>query len=133
MSEYCKNCFELAEKLTKKERECKTLKSQLDFAVRQKERFEQQCEALKSEGFTRESLITEQENEIDELRQECEELKGKYEEIKEDRYNLNMEMYTFDRYRKALEEIEKFTKKHCDYWCEHQILDIINKVKGDNR
>lgn len=79
MSEYCKNCFELAEKLTKKERECNTLKSQLDFAVRQKERFEQQCEALKSEGFTRESLITEQENEIDELKHENEELK---EEVK---------------------------------------------------
>lgn len=36
-----------------------------------------------------------------------------------------------DRYRKALEEIENFTKKHCDYWCEHhRILDIINKAKG---
>lgn len=81
MNEYCKNCFELAEKLTKKKRECNTLKSQLDFAVRQKERFEQQCEALKSEGFTRESLITEQENEIDELRQECEELKTENEEL----------------------------------------------------
>lgn len=64
MSEYCKNCFELAEKLTKKERECNTLKSQLDFAVQQKECFEQLCEALKSEGFTRESLITEQEDEL---------------------------------------------------------------------
>lgn len=75
MNKYCKNCYELAEKLKQKEQECNTLKSQLDFAVRQKERFEQQCEALKSEGFTRESLITEQENEIDELRQECKELK----------------------------------------------------------
>lgn len=77
MNKYCKNCYELAEKLKQKEQECNTLKSQLDFAVRQKERFEQQCEALKSEGFTRESLITEQENEIDELKQENEELKEK--------------------------------------------------------
>lgn len=36
-----------------------------------------------------------------------------------------------DKYRKALEEIENFTKKHCDYWCEHhKILDIINEAKG---
>ena len=36
-----------------------------------------------------------------------------------------------DKYRKALEEIENFTKKHCDYWCErNKILDIINKAKG---
>lgn len=68
------------------------------------------------------------------------ELKEKYEEIKEDRYNLNMEMYTFDRYRKALDEIEKYIKKYeCDN-CEdyvfgcgdcgtpRDILDILNKA-----
>lgn len=36
-----------------------------------------------------------------------------------------------EKYEKALEEIENFTKKHCDYWCErNKILDIINKAKG---
>ena len=35
------------------------------------------------------------------------------------------------RYRKALEEIEDFRKKHCDFLCEgNKILDIINKAKG---
>lgn len=38
----------------------------------------------------------------------------------------------FDRYLKALEEIEDFRKKHCDFWCEgNRILDIINKAKGE--
>ena len=38
-----------------------------------------------------------------------------------------------DRYRKALEEIEDFRKKHCDFLCEgNRILDIINKAKGEN-
>lgn len=146
MSEYCKNCFELAEKLTKKERECNTLKSQLDFAVRQKERFEQQCEALKSEGFTRESLITEQENEIDELKHENEELKERLVRTEEDlKYQcVDCMNVKSDRYRKALEEIEEELKE--DIYCESQecgcndseeclrctkdlILNIINKAK----
>ena len=71
------NC--LFKQLARKTQECDTLKSQLDFEVQQKE-----C-----------------------LEQECEELKEKYEEVKEDRYNLNMEMYVLDHYRKALEEIEE--------------------------
>lgn len=121
MNKYCKNCYELAEKLKQKEQECNTLKSQLDFAVRQKERFEQQCEALKSEGFTRESLITEQENEIDELRQECEELKKENQELRNSLSDSLMFRFTsqdkeVDRYRKALEEIE---------------LTIKNLEKGD--
>lgn len=48
-----------------------------------------------------------------------------------------------DRYRKALEEIEKIVNepcvedaqedcKHCDIWCEHKdILDIISRAKGE--
>ena len=43
--------------------------------------------------------------------QECESLKEKYEELKEDRYNLNIEMYVCDRYRKALNEIYPNCKK----------------------
>lgn len=68
--------------------------------------------------------------------QECEELKEKYEEIKEDRYNLNMEMYTLDRYRKALEEIDEFCITYSDNHDAYEtvykyILDIINKAKGE--
>ena len=37
-----------------------------------------------------------------------------------------------DRYLEALEEIEDFRKKHCDFLCEgNRILDIINKAKGE--
>lgn len=60
--------------------------------------------------------------------QECEEQENK---IKKLRKNLALEIESNTRYRKALEEIENFTKKHCDYWCEHhKILDIISKAKG---
>lgn len=35
-----------------------------------------------------------------------------------------------EKYEQALEEIENFTKKHCDFYCEHnRILDIISKAK----
>ena len=33
MSEYCKNCFELAEKLTKKEQECEELKRKVELMM----------------------------------------------------------------------------------------------------
>lgn len=39
-----------------------------------------------------------------------------------------------DCYRKALEEIEDFTKKHCDFWCSgNRVLDIINKAKREGK
>lgn len=37
MSEYCKNCYELAEKLQAKEQECEKLKKQLDKYLNQEE------------------------------------------------------------------------------------------------
>lgn len=59
--------------------------------------------------------------------QENEELKDK---IKKLRKNLALEIEANDRYRKALEEIEDFRKKHCDFLCEgNKILDIIKKIK----
>ena len=76
--------------------------------------------------------------------QECESLKEKYEELKEDRYNLNIEMYVCDRYRKALEEIEKQCKcygrsKYTQEFdreyggeLDTNILDIITKAKDGN-
>ena len=39
-----------------------------------------------------------------------------------------------DRYLEALEEIEDFRKKHCDFLCEgNRILYIINKAKGEGK
>ena len=72
------------------------------------------------------------------------ESKNNYEQLKEDYAELkleNKELYRIladlkearklkDSYRKALEAIENFTKKHCDFYCEHnRILDIISKAK----
>lgn len=68
----------------------------------------QECEELKSESFTRESLISMQEKDI-------------------------------DRYRKALEEIEKVCLEDTHTFADgtelrydslDEILDIINKAKG---
>lgn len=80
-------------------------KKQTEIFTEELARKTQECEALKSERFTRESLITEQENEIDELRQKCEGLRNivfyweQIDKIQEDK---------LDRYRKALENLEEF-------------------------
>ena len=118
-----------------------------DCYYKQLARKTQECEEIK-EKYEALKLENQEGYEIvAELKHECEELKEKYEEIKEDRYNLNMEMYTFDRYRKALEEIEGLVKNFCkdcdDYedcnWekegCYYSLIpnlkDIINKAKGE--
>lgn len=81
--------------------------------------------------------------------QECEELKSQidadYEyysqqlkilrNIIENKEKRNARLFVIsNNYRKALEEIEDFRKKHCDFYCEHnRILDIINKAKSENK
>lgn len=103
-------------------------------------------EALRSEAFTRESLITEQKEEINELKEECGELKAERDLYKTwyrakhgDIKNL------LGSYRKALEEIEgEAMSLKCfnfNYYelgigediveYAKQILDIINKAKGE--
>ncbi len=90
------------------------------------------------------------------IKQECEELKAEKEVIKKylgisdksimqrleelTEYKLKRQLKYIkieeerDRYLKALEEIEDFRKKHCDFWCEsNRILDIINKAKGEEK
>lgn len=110
---------------------------------------EQECEALKSERFTRESLITEQENEIDELRQECEELNKLVEQAKDAPICFQCEQEARirqekEKFKKALEEIEEVIKSPCAEDCVYyeyskcydciktSILYIINKAKGGN-
>ena len=48
---YCKDCrkcmYKLDQQLKRKEQECETLASQLDFEVQKKECLEQECERLK--------------------------------------------------------------------------------------
>ena len=72
----------------------------------------QECEALKSESFTREELITLQEKDI-----------VRYCKALEEIEKIVNEPCVAD----AQEDC-----KHCDNWCEHKdILDIINKAKGE--
>ena len=176
MSEYCKNCFELAEKLAEKEqeykalleqhkelddrinrmieekynlgRECEELKAYAQRQENQREEYykeylklSQECEALKSESFTADSLITEQEEEIEELKSELHLYKTWYRAKHSDVKN------TLGRYRKALEEIEEYTREHfCENcedfkvpeyssYCEvcecQEYFDIINEAKGE--
>ena len=66
---------------------------------------------------------------IQELEQKCEELKKQLETSEKWRIESDLQN---DRYRRALEKIEDFRKKHCDFLCEgNRILDIINKAKEE--
>lgn len=58
------------------------------------------------------------------------------EELKDARFNLNCEIYSLNRYRKALEEVEGIVKKrdYLDYTeLLDDILDIISKAKGGRK
>ena len=127
--------------LERKTKECDTLKSQLDFAVQQKESFEQECE---------------------ELQEKLRELELKNTTLQNRNQQLDGVITECDRYRKALEDIEEATKKisnylnigcdmtkcedcnHFESFCTNQcvcylieqgdsILDIINKAKGEGK
>ena len=90
----------------------------------------QECEALKSESFTMDSLITEQEEEIEKLKEYAQ----RQENQRETYYK------EFLRRDKALEEIEKVCLEDTHTFADgtqirydslDDILDIINKVKGE--
>ena len=90
----------------------------------------QECEQKEKELLSNEKIINKLMKEVDELKQECEELKSQVDEdynyyttelktlrdIISNKEKRNAALFlTSGRYRKALEEIENFTKKHCDY------------------
>lgn len=115
------------------------------------------CKAFDIEyAYDDDGKICGRSNKLRSLEQECEELKAEKEVIKKylgisdksimqrleelTEYKLKRQLKYIkieeerDRYLKALEEIQDFRKKHCDFWCEgNRILDIINKAKGDNK
>lgn len=113
----------------------------------------QECESLKEEiEILKDNFdtATRDSNElIEELRQECEELKGKYKNVLDlAKQNADANEYCLQeleqenyRYRKALKEIEEIVSSTlgCGEWIGRgitkwlKILNIINKVKGDNR
>ena len=116
----------------------------------------QECEALKSESFTREELITIQEKEIEELKEyaQCQENQREtyYQEFlklsqenKELKRKVELMMdcpdCKVDEYKKALDEIERICLEDVRIFADgtvlrydslDAILDIINKLKGGN-
>lgn len=119
---------------------------------------EQECEELKKIKLKLELNENHNKNEIKKLkkriRKDREFFKNKISSLtlarKEfleavDHFNWQIGLVKNDRYRKALEKIEKIVNepciadaqedcKHCDFWCEHKdILGIINKAKGEGK
>lgn len=116
----------------------------------------QECEALKSESFTMDSLITEQEEEIEKLKEYAQRQENQRETYYKEFLKLSQENKELkrkvelmmdcpdckvDEYKKALEEIEEIVKdwyknEWSCYMCRknmdkklEDILDIINKAK----
>ena len=99
-----------------------------------------ECEELKRKLSNQEQLY---QNEIEIYNQSCLQLRQENDDLYLERLALNtansginalleVKEQESNRYRKALEEIENFRKKHCDFLCEgNRILDIINKAKGE--
>lgn len=131
-----------------------------DCYYKQLQRKTQECEQKEKELLSNEKIINKLMKEVDELKQECEKLKNQVDEdynyyttelktlrdIISNKEKRNAALFLMsNRYRKALEEIEKYTRKqfcdncedigsteyncHCEY-CEYQeYFDIINKAK----
>ena len=137
MSEYCKNCFELAEKLAEKEQEYnalleqhKELDDRINRMIEEKYNLGRECEELKKEIINKNEKIkelrfsvsdltnrlcylnAEKSFRIVDLEQTLDEIE---KELKEDIYCENQECGCDD-----FEECLKCTKEH--------ILDIISKV-----
>lgn len=168
MSEYCKNCFEFAEKLTEKEQECEKYKKRAVYFKDVNKQLgykyltiKQECEELKKANQhidTNRQCKGSKLKRIEELISDCETgytdefIQKIYGIIQEPEPTVNDYSIT-DRYRKALEEIEKHIesyKKQChipnncvdNRLCStcflgggnelgENILDIINKAKGE--
>lgn len=82
----------------------------------------QECEALKSESFTMNSLIIEQEEEIDRYRKVLEKIEECINNLKK------QDILTFPDF--PLQENCKVIMKQCNEGYR-QILNIINKAKGE--
>ena len=99
-----------------------------DCYFKQLARKTQECENLKEDYEEVEQRHNGVFQDFKRLNQEC-------EELRDARFNLNCEIYSLNRYRKALKEIEKFIQEEdwsiLDYVYKG-IKDIINKAKGEN-
>ena len=119
IADCCKDCY--FKQLARKTQECEQIK--------------EKYEALKLENQEGYEIVAE-------LEHEREELKERLERVEEDLKHQCVDCMNIksDRYRKALEEIEKYLKEECGCECAdcleqgdchfQEILDIINKAKG---
>ena len=127
----------------------------MDYKLGLIDELKQECEELKRKLSNQEQLY---QNEIEIYNQSCLQLRQENDDLYLERLALNtansginalleVKEQECDRCRKALEEIEKYTKKyfcencedfntpeyssHCEF-CEYQeYFDIINKAKGE--
>lgn len=109
MSEYCKNCFELAEKLAKKE---------------------QECEELKEKNKVLQKLVSELEYSVqvgieldDRYRKALDEIEGIIKQTKQQVFCQHCAWYNTDGCDPSDKICGDFIK----------ILDIINKAKGEGK
>ena len=159
MSNYCKNCYELTEKLQAKEQECKKLKSQIEIYSNMLEsssnkilKKEEECEDFKAQ--LNDMACMDDDNVLCYPRQELKKEYNEYisthrysnEEFQQERKTVADLAFWSNKYKRGLEKIEKELKE--DLYCESQecgcddfeeclkctkehILDIINKAKGE--
>lgn len=124
--------------------------------ARQLQRKTQECEQKEKELLSNEKIINKLMKEVDELKQECEKLKNQVDEdynyyttelktlrdIISNKEKRNAALFLMsNRYRKALEEIERICLEDVHIFADgtelrydslDDILDIINKLKGGN-
>ena len=103
MSEYCKNCFELTEKLDKKEHECEELKKQLETSEKWRIKAESLNEKLDLKNTRYRKALEEIEQEITALH-----------------------YITIPFHRGITHELADIVQEY-----KNKILDIINKAKGE--
>ena len=147
MSEYCKNCFEFAEKLTEKEQECEQYKKRAVYFKDVNKQLgykyltiKQECEQIK-EKYEALKLENEEGYEIvDELKHEYEELENKIKELEEKLLRKEQECEELKKQLMQKSEVDMFFNTPIEGWsndpcgiCPHKAeneelkKEIINK------
>lgn len=110
MSEYCKNCYELTEKLQAKEQECEKLKIQLMQKSEVDTFFNTPIEGWDNDSCK----ICEYKQNYQAKGQECEKLKTQILLLQ------TMEIEELKNYKQSLDEIKEIMKKYCRKCKKHK-------------
>ena len=150
IEKFCKdnpNCY--FKQLTRKTQECEQKEKELlsnekiiNKLMKEVDELKQECEEYKKRAVCFKDVNKQLGYKYLTIKQECEELKERLVRTEEDlKYQcVDCMNVKSDRYRKALEKIEKYCNyKFCDKFGEftelinkNSILDIINKAKDGN-